>query len=200
MRLLFLVAFQFFFQLVAGQELLNQPISVSFNDQGVEKCLHKIEQVSGIGFSYNSKQISSVETTITANFKEEPLKNVLDRVLLNTQFAYKEIGSQVTIYQIQVSGETNLLTGYVRQANSREEIAGAKIYFPDLKIGCVSNSYGYYAIELPKGKHPFAVSSLGMKTVFDTLDLNENIVLNFLLEENSIQLNTVAVTSSDSIR
>src|SRR5687768_10119323 len=104
MRLLLLAAFQFFFQLAAGQDLLNRPVSVSFNDLGVERCLHKIEQLSGIGFSYNSKQISSVETKVTASFTEEPLKNVLDRILLNTQFAYKEIGGQVTIYQIQASG------------------------------------------------------------------------------------------------
>ena len=198
MRLLVLVAFLYSIQSVTGQELLNQPISISFNALTVEKCLTKIQQVSGVSFSYNSKQIAAVETRITASFKEEPLKNVLDRIFQNTAFAYKEIGNQVTIYEIKASGETVVLTGYVRNASSREEIAGAKIYFPQLAIGCLSNSYGYYAIELPKGKTVVRISSLGMKPLKDTLDIQENMVFNILLEENSIELNTVSIISRDS--
>ena len=200
MRLTLLVAFQFFCQLAVSQGLLNQPVTVAFNSLKVEKCLQKLEQVSGVGFSYNSKQIGSIENKITASFKEEPLKNILDRILKSTHFAYKEIGGQITIYGLKSSGETTLLSGYVRQSNSREELAGARIYFPELQTGCITNSYGYYAIELPKGTQPVIISSLGMRRVLDTLELDETMVLNFLLEENSIQLNTVAVTSVDSIR
>lgn len=200
MRIALLVAFQLICQITVGQALLNQPITISFKNQDLQKCLQKIEQQADISFSYNSKQISVFRKPVTEDFAEIPLSRVLDVLLKDTRLAYKEIGGQITIYEVKSAEGTVLLTGYVRNAKSKEELVGARIYFPELQIGCISNSYGYYAIELPKGSHRFVVSSLGMTSLRDSLFFQEDMVLHLLMEESTLELVTVPVVSMDSIR
>ncbi len=200
MRLLVLVAFLLAAHTITGQTLLTKTVTVSFKEQSLEKCLEKLSQVSGVDFSYNSKQISEVEKKVSATFKDESLETILSALFQNTNLAFKEIGGQITIYETAKAAEVTTLSGYVRNAKSKEEIVGAKIYFPELKTGCHTNLYGYYSIEVPTGLIQYTVSSMGMKNFEGSADIRESLVLNFLLEENSIVLNTVAVTSvSDSL-
>lgn len=181
-----------------AQNLLDKKISISFKNQSVMKCLRTIEKKTDQSFSFNSRQIQQLDKKVTANFQNTPVSAILDQLFSGTSMTYKEIGYQVTIYEMVASESTAILSGYIRDDESGEELVGAKIFFPEHSIGVISNSYGYYSIELPKGATSFFVSSIGMLKVRDQLQLENDMVMNFSLREDTVLLRAVEV-HADSI-
>ena len=73
-------------------------------------------------------------------------------------------------------------------------LTGAVIYPKENpSIGITSNSYGYFSLTLPVGKYSLIVQFLGYKTKSIPLDLNENVKLNFEMEEESIALKEITI-------
>ena len=52
------------------------------------------------------------------------------------------------------------LSGYVKDAASGEVIIGAVVNPVGTSMGAVTNAYGYYALEVPKGTYMISCSSL----------------------------------------
>lgn len=198
MRQLFLLLF-LSSSLVFGQSLLDQKISVKFSNFSVERALRLIEKKTSNSFSYNSKQLKQLDKRVDGDYKDTDLSRILDDIFQSTPFKFKEIGQQITIYELSASEGNVVISGYIRDKDSKEELAGSRIYFPEHKIGCLANSYGYYSLEIPKGKTSFIVSSVGMLKIKDTLDAQENRVMNFSLDEDTLLLNVVEV-HADSLQ
>lgn len=193
MRLCLLIFFQLSLNWSIGQSLLDQKISVSFTNSNLSKAITQVESVSGQRFSFNSKQLQLVDNSYTKKFENASLGQVLDYLFANTSLQYKEIGGQISIYPVVASTGTVVLSGFVRDNASKEELIGARLYFPSLGIGCISNTYGYYAIEIPKGKTNVIVASIGMEKYIDTIDFQNDLVMNFNLKQNNMLLSTVEV-------
>lgn len=82
------------------------------------------------------------------------------------------------------------ISGYIKDASSKEVLIGASILIPKLKIGTTSNQYGYYSLSFPaadttevlisySGYHPVAKQLLNNKSVqIDILLLRANNTLN----------------------
>ena len=199
MRQLFIALLTCWVHVLYGQMSLEQRVSVQFRDYSVEKCLRIIEKKTGHSFSYNSKQLHSIDKKVSGDFSNTELSVILDHIFKETSFKFKEIGNQVTIYELKASEGNVVISGYVRDRESSEELVGARIYFPAYQVGCLANSYGYYSVEIPKGNTDFIVSSVGMLKIRDSLYADDNIVMNFELEEDTVLLSTIEV-HADSLR
>lgn len=55
------------------------------------------------------------------------------------------------------------VAGYAREAKTGEPIAGASIYVENPRIGTTSDRYGYYSLNLPRGRHILNIQSIGMR-------------------------------------
>ena len=183
---------------IYSQGLLDKEVTIKFNKLNLEKSISLLEKVSTVNFSYNSKQIQQIDKQITQTFTKTSVRKVLDFLLMNTKLVYKEIGQQITIYELKNTSSTVVLSGYIREKKSGEELVGARIYFPEHGIGCVANSYGFYSIQLPLGPTKFRVSSLGMLTLQDQVLIEDEMVLNIGLLEDTIMLSTVEVRVDSS--
>jgi len=64
------------------------------------------------------------------------------------------------------------VTGYVRDASTGEAITSAAVYIDNSRVGGVTDQFGYYTLQIPKGSHILRISSVGMK------DTRRNIVVN----------------------
>lgn len=64
-------------------------------------------------------------------------------------------------------GQTKTIAGRIQDANTGELICGAHLYNIQLNIGTISNTYGFFSIELPpvKTQIEFRCSMLGYETV-----------------------------------
>ena len=90
--------------------------------------------------------------------------------------------------------ESLVLHGTVRNADNNETLSGVNILFPELNTGTVSNSYGFYSIKLPAGKHEMQVTYLGFRALIRIIDISENTTLDLELTETSETLEEVVIT------
>ena len=87
------------------------------------------------------------------------------------------------------------ISGYVMDADSKETLIGATIYDRNSGKGCATNSYGFYTLTLDQGEVNLQVSYVGYTQQNKTIDLKENVSLNFSLTTN-IELGEVVVEAT----
>jgi hypothetical protein len=86
------------------------------------------------------------------------------------------------------------LNGYVKDDQNGEELIGVTVYIPSLKVGAVTNAYGFYSITIPKGTYDVHYSFVGFKTQVVTIALNSNQARNIELPSESTIMEEVVVS------
>ncbi|MGB8490966.1 MAG: carboxypeptidase-like regulatory domain-containing protein, partial [Bacteroidales bacterium] len=110
---------------------------------------------------------------ITKNYEIEHVDNKATRQISYTPEEYSyEREEQKTTESIHLDignpaekdlqGNVNI-SGYIIESDSRESLSGATVYVQDLSAGTVSNQYGFFNLNLPRGAHLFQFSFLGKK-------------------------------------
>ncbi|KPM31529.1 TonB-dependent Receptor [Croceitalea dokdonensis DOKDO 023] len=87
------------------------------------------------------------------------------------------------------------ISGYVTENGSAELLLGVSVYVQELKLGTVSNDYGFYSLTLPAGRHTLIISYIGYKTQKLMVELSGDISQDIVLEPTTEQLDEVTVTS-----
>ena len=77
------------------------------------------------------------------------------------------------------------ISGYVMDAASKETLIGATVFDKNSGKGCATNNYGFYTLTLDPGEVNLQISYVGYAQQNHTLDLKENLSLNFSLETNT---------------
>ena len=99
----------------------------------------------------------------------------------------------------QLHAQKYTISGYVKDLRSGEVLIGATVV--DKKqpsIGMAANIYGYYSFELPKGEYTLKASYVGYAIKEVTVNLTEDIAINFSLEEEASRLEEVIVSATRS--
>jgi hypothetical protein len=91
------------------------------------------------------------------------------------------------------------ISGYVRDLDTKEAIAGATIFVQDLNAGTNTNSDGFYRLLLPRGSHLIRFSYMGMKEKKINLNLFGSGNVNIDLSKTSIALNEVLVSGEKNM-
>jgi iron complex outermembrane receptor protein len=88
------------------------------------------------------------------------------------------------------------LSGNVVDTASHQTVEGATVYFPQLKLGAVSDKKGNYKIApLPKGTYEVELEMLGYATLTRQITIKGDVTLNFALVISSASLKEVIITS-----
>lgn len=95
---------------------------------------------------------------------------------------------------------TYTISGYITETGSGENLLGVSIYVPELKVGTISNDYGFFSLTLPEGKHQVYISYLGYGTQIKEIDLSKDITLNAMLETSAESLEEVVVTADEKVK
>jgi hypothetical protein len=95
---------------------------------------------------------------------------------------------------MQVYAQEHTISGYVRDADSGEELIGVSVYIPELKKGVVSNAYGFYSLTLPTGEYTIQYDFIGYETEVREVQLLKNISWNIELKPEALQISEVVVT------
>jgi iron complex outermembrane receptor protein len=89
---------------------------------------------------------------------------------------------------------TGSLSGRITD-KSGAPLSGATVYIPDLKLGVVADTSGYYRFNsLPSGKYLIEIHSIGFKTVTRSVVVSGPITLNFTLDDSYVEESAVVVT------
>lgn len=89
------------------------------------------------------------------------------------------------------------LSGYLKDKANGEALIGASVYFPELKTGGITNSYGFYSVSVASGNYTVNFSYIGYQTQSRVIDLSTSKQLNVLLAEELQQLEEVVVTGEN---
>jgi len=101
------------------------------------------------------------------------------------------IGFQTSLH----AQEQATLSGNVTDARSGETLIGARIYIDSLKMGAVTNNYGFYSLTVPSGIYSVNFQFSGMETVVRTIDLNTDQVFHIELNMQSQQIDEIQVSA-----
>ena len=93
------------------------------------------------------------------------------------------------------------LSGKVTDAKTGEPLAGATIYFPDLRKGVACSDGGTFTITtVAAGKYLVEVSHLGYSSIVETIELGSNLQKDFALSPTVIENEGVTVTGATSTK
>lgn len=87
------------------------------------------------------------------------------------------------------------LRGNINDAKTNETLIGVTIVVPALQTGTATNEYGFFSITLPEGNYTLQISYLGYNTIIQDINLNQNLNLNFSLEEAAESLDEIVITN-----
>ena len=85
------------------------------------------------------------------------------------------------------------ISGYIRGADNGESLIGARLYVPELSIGVVSNTYGFYSIPVPAGNYRLQYSYIGFRTETREVQVSGNVALNVNLTPTGQELQEVEI-------
>ncbi len=90
--------------------------------------------------------------------------------------------------------KTFTISGFVEDSATTEKLLSVAIYEPTLKLGVVTNNYGFYSLTLPKGEVTLAVSYVGYQPRIVKINLDRDIRYDMKLADG-IEIQTVEVKS-----
>ncbi|MCU0421596.1 MAG: TonB-dependent receptor [Bacteroidia bacterium] len=91
--------------------------------------------------------------------------------------------------------QNKVLSGFIKDAGSKEMLIGASIAIPKLKTGTISNAYGFYSITLPADSYEVIISYVGYAPKAFRINLTQNVELDVEIKENSMMKEAVITDS-----
>ena len=88
------------------------------------------------------------------------------------------------------------ISGYIQDSDSKELIIGASVIVQELKIGTITNSYGFFSLTLKEGNYNLNFQNLGYENESLNLILDKNISLNIFLKEYVDSLDEVVLSKN----
>ncbi|MCG8699969.1 MAG: TonB-dependent receptor, partial [Bacteroidales bacterium] len=99
----------------------------------------------------------------------------------------------ILVHYLSIGQETVVLSGFVTDATTGEEIIGANVYIDGTTTGTITNSYGYYSLNIPKSGLTIVYSFMGSETMKKEINPTESMKINVELQPASLTLNEVVV-------
>ena len=82
-----LFIFLFLFQIVVFSQTKKDSITISFENETISQSLKKIEEKQAVTFYFDEKWLEAEKKTITENFKNASLENILSgKLFLLTEY------------------------------------------------------------------------------------------------------------------
>jgi len=103
-------------------------------------------------------------------------------------------GLFILLFNIALGQEKMTLSGYIKDANTGENLIAAVIRVKDQNLNTYSNNYGFYSFSLPTGSYELEISYVGYASKIENIQVNADQRINFELSPNSSVIEEVIVT------
>ena len=92
------------------------------------------------------------------------------------------------------------LSGFIREAESSEDLIGANLVCENLKIGATTNVYGFYSMRLPEGTHSIRYSFIGYVDQVLEVSITEDEKVDVFLQTFAEQLSEIILEDEASAK
>jgi len=99
-----------------------------------------------------------------------------------------------------IAQQRHVLSGFIKEKESKELVIGASIAIPQVKTGTVSNAYGFYSITLPSDTFEVIISYVGFAPKAFRINLKNDTELNIELEPSQSLKDVVIQADKQSQR
>ena len=185
------------YTMVWGQDMLKQRVDLQISNASFQEVLYQLIEQEGTKLSFRNELLPT--GTFSFSYIDQPLRRVLNEILAGTALSYRVIGDQVLLIPRpeEVIDQYYTISGFVSDAATGESLIGANIIDIYSQQGTVSNEYGFFSLNLPRGWIDVRISYLGYENQQITLELTENRLYKLPLE-GSITLSEVVVYPRDT--
>ena len=76
-----------------------------------------------------------------------------------------------------IAQEKSTISGYLKDAETGEAMIGAKVYVPELGLGVIANTFGFYSLTLENGEYEVIFSFVGKEPEKKLITLDQDIEL-----------------------
>ncbi|MFZ4547094.1 MAG: carboxypeptidase-like regulatory domain-containing protein [Bacteroidales bacterium] len=148
----------------AQASLLDKTISIPRQHTTLYTALNLISQRADCLFIYDS-QIVENDKKVKLYAEKQPIRQVLDNILLNPELSYKVIGEHILIYRLAKDStskgqkqneiltadsiKTILIKGFVFDNDNKTAIPFVSIGIVEENIGTITNEDGFFAFKVP---------------------------------------------------
>lgn len=190
LRLIVFIGLFFPITLLAQAEL-EKEITLPRLSLQVKEIIQAIQEQTLFHFSYGSTVPLSGK--ITPGTTKATVSNLLVMIRQQTGIMYKVNGNKIILIPPVVK---HTISGYVRDAQSGENLIGANVYILPSLHGTLTNAYGYYSLTLPADSVTLVTTYTGYDLYSSRLLLREDTVINVGLQTRL--LTEVVITSSET--
>jgi len=142
-----------------AQAWLNQPVSISATNESRSSLLFQLSEQADVGLAF-STALPEFKEQITVNETSKPARVILNLILSGSSLTYKATATLLTVQRPSV-----ILSGYLEDAGSGERLIAGNVFAPKSRQGTVTNSYGFFSLEIPGADSLIQFSYLGYETV-----------------------------------
>ncbi|MPR33031.1 TonB-dependent receptor [Salmonirosea aquatica] len=162
----------------AGQDILQQQISIRAENVPLQQVLTEIEAKANIRFAY-SRSLIPVKESVQIVANQEALASILNRVLHPLQIEYSITNRQIVLrrrktaslkvpaeeddatFGIVTAPEDITLTGNVVDEKSGEALPGVSILVKNTSRGTTTDQNGNFRLDVPSGEATLVFSYVG---------------------------------------
>jgi len=168
-RLIFL-----FFSLLplwlAAQDWLDAPVSFQAENASRSTILFYLSDDIGFDLGFDGK-LPGMRQKIMIDAKDVPLSVLIRQILEGTNLTFTVKERRIVLRLKPPSYFT--FSGFLEDASSGERLVAGSVYDPSSGRGTITNSYGFFSLQLPAGERTVQFSYLGFQTKIIMLDLQE---------------------------
>lgn len=173
--------------------ILTKPVSIHLAADSLINVLLKLQAKTKSNFSFDPDLLRKYRTT-ELNAIQQPLNGILQRLFSGMQLNYALVGNDIVITGIKP--ELRTIHGHVRDQSSGEAIIGATVSIPELKVGILTNQYGFYSLTVPEASYELQISNLGYQTRRKNVNLNKDYEFEAELSMESNNLAEVKISQT----
>jgi outer membrane receptor for ferrienterochelin and colicin len=181
---------------VEAQTILEKPITLARQNGSIGEFLTDINAIPGVIISYSSEVID-LSAKIRLSGQEKTVEDYLKAILRTQPVKYLEQNGKIFLVANEPVKKKHTINGYITDVKSGERLIGTSIYVPELKLGTTSNSYGFYSITLNEDSIDLAISYSGYISRDTSINLVEDKVINFALEQRMV-INELVVVNAEA--
>lgn len=170
-----------------SSDRLKKEITINLAADSLIRTLHQLELKAQLSFAFDPDQLR-VKRNPEVRVVRLQLGLLLDKILFGTNLGYTLVGNDLVIAPKKPVVWT--IHGHILDKASGEDLMGATVQVPFLKLGVTTNQYGFYSISLPEGDYEMLVSAPGYQPRQGRIHLNKDLqeeidlsVTEHLLEE-----------------
>jgi TonB-linked SusC/RagA family outer membrane protein len=128
----------------------SQNLSLELKDVTIRQALHSIERESGYSFFYNDS-FKDLEKKISVTAQNEPISDVLGRVLSNTLLTHKFLEGKLIVIVLKDAPEKMRVHGQVTGIDIKSSLPGVNVTVKGTSTGTVTDTNGEYVIDVDPG-------------------------------------------------